>query len=173
MACSARPLEDLVGVLPVILERLALDGEHRRALDGDGGGGVVLRRIDVARGPAHLGAERLQRLDEHRGLDGHVQGAGDARALQRLALRELLADRHEAGHLGLGDVEFLAAPLGERKIGNVIIRLGGRLEIGVHDVLQRSVASAVSLTAPGILSLADLVSVAALLRTGVAAARGR
>jgi hypothetical protein len=30
------------------------------------------------------GAERLQRLDQHRGLDGHVQRAGDARAAQRL-----------------------------------------------------------------------------------------
>ena len=48
------------------------------------GGGVVLGGEDVAGGPAHLGAERLQRLDQHRGLDGHVQRAGDARALQRL-----------------------------------------------------------------------------------------
>jgi hypothetical protein len=51
----------------------------------DGGGGVVLRREDVARGPAHVGAELLQRLDEHRGLDRHVQRAGDAHAGERLA----------------------------------------------------------------------------------------
>ena len=80
-------LEDPVGVVPVLLERLALVGEHRRAAGGDGGGGVVLGREDVAGRPAHLGAERLQRLDQHRGLDGHVQRAGDARALERLAAR--------------------------------------------------------------------------------------
>jgi hypothetical protein len=44
--------------------------------------GVVLGGEDVARGPAHFGAERLQRLDQHRGLDRHVQRAGDARALE-------------------------------------------------------------------------------------------
>ena len=49
--------------------------------DGDRGGGVVLGREDVAGGPADLGAERGQRLDEHGGLDGHVQRARDARAL--------------------------------------------------------------------------------------------
>ena len=92
---------------------LALVGEHRRAARGDRGGGVVLGREDVARGPAHLGAERLQRLDEHRGLDRHVQRAGDARALQRLLRRVLFADRHQARHLGLGDRDFLAAPGGE------------------------------------------------------------
>ena len=52
---------------------------------GQRGGGVVLGREDVARGPAHVGAERLQRLDQHGGLDRHVQRAGDARALERLA----------------------------------------------------------------------------------------
>ena len=85
LSSPIRPLEDLVGVFPVVLQRLALHGEHRRALHGDRRGGMILRREDVARGPAHLRAERLQRLDEHRGLDRHVQGAGDARALERLA----------------------------------------------------------------------------------------
>ena len=70
--------------LPVFLERLALVREHRRAALRDRGGGVVLRRVDVARRPAHVGAERLQRLDQHGGLDRHVQRAGDARAAQRL-----------------------------------------------------------------------------------------
>src|SRR5690606_15561743 len=37
-------VEDAVGVVPVVFQRLALDGEHRRATGGDGGGRVVLRR---------------------------------------------------------------------------------------------------------------------------------
>ena len=125
-------VEDAVGVVPVVLERLALDGEHRRAALGDRRGGVVLGREDVARGPAHVGAERLQRLDQHRGLDRHVQRSGDARALQRLRLGELLADRHQAGHLGLGDADFLAAPGGEGEVGDDVRGGGFRLQDGVH-----------------------------------------
>ena len=98
---------------------------------GDRGGGMVLGRIDVARGPAHVGAERSQRLDQHRGLDGHVQRAGDARALQRLLRAVLLARRHQAGHLGLGDLDFLAAPVGERDVlDDVVAGLGLRLGSG-------------------------------------------
>jgi len=72
---------------------------------------------DVARGPAHVRAQRLQRLDQHRGLDGHVQGTGDAGALQRLVLAELGAHGHQARHLGFGDGDFLAAVVGQ---GNVL-----------------------------------------------------
>ena len=39
--------------------------------------------------PAHVGAEGGERLDEHGGLDGHVQRARDAGAGQRLAVGEL------------------------------------------------------------------------------------
>jgi hypothetical protein len=54
--------------------------------DGDRGGRVVLGREDVARAPADLRAERGEGLDEHGGLDRHVQRADDARALERLAV---------------------------------------------------------------------------------------
>ena len=85
-ALAVRPEQGLLGAPPVLLERLALPGEDRDALrvvdgavgaDGDGRGRVVLGGEDVAAGPAHLGAEGGQGLDEHRGLDGHVQRAGD------------------------------------------------------------------------------------------------
>ena len=32
---------------------------------------------------------------------------------------EFLADGHQAGHLGLGDRDFLAAPVGELQIGDL------------------------------------------------------
>ena len=83
-AAAVVPLEDAVRVFPVLFERLAFAREDGRALDGDGRGGVVLSRVDVAAGPADLGAQRLQGLDEDRSLNGHVQAAGDAGALQRL-----------------------------------------------------------------------------------------
>jgi len=48
-------------------------GEDRNPGRGDGRGGMILRREDVARAPAHVGAQLDERLDEHGGLDGHVQ----------------------------------------------------------------------------------------------------
>ena len=121
------PFQDLAGVFPIILQALALDREHRRAGGGDRGGGMILRRIDVAGRPAHVGAERFQRLDQHRGLDGHVQRAGDARAAQRLLRPELLARRHQARHLGFGNGDFLAAPLGQADVLDDVIGWRGSL----------------------------------------------
>ena len=45
--------------------------------DDDGGGRVVLGGEDVAGHPAHVGAQADQCLDQHGGLHGHVQRAGD------------------------------------------------------------------------------------------------
>ena len=53
------PFEDAVGVVPIVFQGLAFDREHRRAAHRDRRRGVVLGRVDVARGPAHLGAERF------------------------------------------------------------------------------------------------------------------
>jgi hypothetical protein len=125
------PIEDAGGIIPIFLERLALDREDGHAGLGDGGGGMVLGREDVARGPADLGAERGQRLDQHRGLDRHVQRAGDARALERLGRAEFLAQRHQARHLGLGDLDFLAAIAREADIGDDIVFMLG-LGLGRH-----------------------------------------
>ena len=122
-----------MGVIPVVDKRFALDGEHRRAARGDGGSGVVLGREDVARGPAHFGAKRGQRLDQHRGLDGHVQRTGDARALQRLVLGELFADGHQTGHLGLGDLDLFAAPRGQVDVGDDVVFSRHKLSIQVYE----------------------------------------
>ena len=111
-AAGFAELKDAVGVVPIVAQRLALDREHRDAACDDRSGGVVLRRVDVARGPAHVGAEVRQRLDEHCGLDGHVQTTGDARALERLPSGKFVADCHQARHLRFGDTDFLAAPVG-------------------------------------------------------------
>ena len=92
--------------------------------DRDGGGGVVLGGVDVARGPADLGAELDEGLDEHGRLDGHVQGAGDPGSRQRLARAELGAHRHEAGHLVLGEADLVAAELSQGQVGD--LEVGGR-----------------------------------------------
>uniref|UniRef100_A0A0N4ZL50 NAD-specific glutamate dehydrogenase n=1 Tax=Parastrongyloides trichosuri TaxID=131310 RepID=A0A0N4ZL50_PARTI len=115
------PFKDLVGVFPILDQILALEGEDRRARRGDGGGGVVLGREDVARGPAHFGAQGFQRLDQHRRLDGHVQGAGDAGALQRLGRAVFVAQRHQARHLGFGDGDFLVAEVGQGDVADDVV----------------------------------------------------
>ena len=107
------PGERLLGAPPVLLERLALPGEHRDAGLRDRRGGVVLGGEDVAGAPADLGAEAGERLDQHGGLNGHVERAHDLGALQRLLRAELLAHGHEAGHLVLGEPDLLAAELGQ------------------------------------------------------------
>ena len=116
------PIEDVVLIIPVVLERFALDREHRRAAGRDRGGRMVLGGVDVAGRPADTGAQRLERLDQHRRLDGHVQRAADAGAAQRLLRAVFLARRHQARHLGLGDGDLLAAPLGETDVLDHIIR---------------------------------------------------
>ena len=124
----AGPGEGLLGAPPVLLERLALPREHRHALrvvdravgpDRDRGGGVVLRGEDVAAGPADPGAQGDQGLDEDGGLHGHVQRTGDAGALQGPADAVLGPHGHEAGHLVLGQLDLLAAELGQGEVGHL------------------------------------------------------
>ena len=134
VGAAVGPGKRALGAPPVLLERLALPGEDghaaralRRAVGADrhGGGGVILGREDVAGRPAHRRAEGDQRLDQDRGLDGHVQRAGDARAAQRLRLAELAPGRHQAGHLVLGELDLLAAERGQAEVGDLEIGAGG------------------------------------------------
>ncbi len=130
---AVKAVQRLLGAPPVLLERLALPGVDRHALrvlrgavraDDHGRGGVILGREDVAGDPANLGAERDQRLDQHRCLDRHVQRAHDLRAGQRLGVAVLAAGRHQAGHLVLGQTDLLAAELGQRQIGDLEVERG-------------------------------------------------
>ena len=121
------PLEDLVSVFPVLFERLALEGKNGNTGGGDCGRGMILGREDVARGPADLGAECLERLDQDGCLDRHMERTGDARALAGAVRGILLADGHEAGHLGFGNGNLAAAPRGERDVGDVVVGGSGRL----------------------------------------------
>jgi hypothetical protein len=139
VAALGPELEDAVGVVPVVAQALALVGEHGRAGSHQRGGRVVLGAEDVARSPAHVGAQRLQRLHQHGGLDRHVEAAGDASALERLGRGVLVADGDQRGHLSLGDADLLAAPLGERQVGNGVIAGVQRLQNGVHHRSPESV----------------------------------
>jgi hypothetical protein len=63
----------------------------------------------------------------------HVERTGDPRALQRLRCAEFLAQRHQARHLGLGDLDFLAAESGEFDVLDDVIVL---VEHGSHGCIS-------------------------------------
>jgi hypothetical protein len=109
-------IENLVGIVPILFQRFALDGEDRNTRCGYRRRRVVLRREDVARGPANLRAQRGQGLDQYGGLDRHMQRSCDPRALQRLALPVFLAQRHQARHFSFGDIQLFAAVVGQRDV---------------------------------------------------------
>ena len=120
-AFAAREADRLVGAPPVFLEALALPGKDGDPRRRDRGRCLILRGEDVAAGPADVGTQVYKGLDEDCGLDGHVERSGDTDALEGLLLGILLTDGHEAGHLLLGDVDFLATPLGESDVGDFVI----------------------------------------------------
>ncbi len=122
---AVRPANGPLDALPVFFLRLALPGEDGNAGGGDGGGGMILGREDIAGRPAQFGAQRPQGLDQDGRLNGHVQAAGDARAREGLLARKFVAERHQARHFGLGDGNFLAPPIGERNVLHLVI-LGNR-----------------------------------------------
>src|SRR5690606_9541700 len=104
------------------------------------GGGVVLGRVDVARGPADARAERGERLDEHGGLDGHVERSGDAGALQGLGVAVPLAEGHEAGHLVLGESDLVSAEVGQPEVGNLVVVGSQRVRHGWNGTRRPRVA---------------------------------
>ncbi len=138
------PAQGLLGAPPVLVEGLALPGEDRDTLwvvDGavgtDDGSGccLVLGREDVAGDPADVGAERGERLDQHGGLDGHVQAAHDAGALERLLVGVLGTQGHETRHFVLGEFDLFAADAGEIDVGDLVVTVeqGARTVVrGVH-----------------------------------------
>ena len=139
------PAQSLLRAPPVLLEGLALPGEDRDALrlvdralgtDDRGGGGVVLGGEDVAAGPADLGAQGGEGLDQDGGLDGHVQRARDARALEGLAVGVLRARAHQPRHLVLGELDLATAEVGQREVGDLVVNGGGGSRR--HSLFSRS-----------------------------------
>ena len=94
---------------PVVGERLAFPCKHGHAHLGDGSRGVVLCGVDVAGRPAYLGTQGDERLDEHGGLDGHVQRAHHAGTFERLRLAVFFAQCHQSGHFFLSHIDFLTS----------------------------------------------------------------
>jgi len=118
---TGAPVEGALGAPPVLLEGLTLPGEDGGTVAGNSGGGVVLGGEDVAGAPADLGAKGGEGLNENGGLDGHVEGAGDAGPLEGLGGAELGPTGHEAGHLNLGQLDLEAAEVGLGKVLDLVL----------------------------------------------------
>ena len=80
-------------------------------------------------------AEGDEGLDQHRGLHGHVQRARDARALERQHVGVLPPQRHQPGHLMLGQPDFLPAELGQGQVGD--LEVDPVADIGGQPLLSR------------------------------------
>ncbi len=73
----------------------AFPGEDRDTGGGDGGSGLVLSR-EMLQDDQRTSAPRTTRvLDQHGGLDGHVDAADDLRAFERQLTGVLAAQTHQ------------------------------------------------------------------------------
>ena len=94
------PDQGLFSAPPVFLEGFAFPGEHGgRTFFGDGGRGMILGAENIARRPTDVRSQNLQGVDQHGGLNGHVQAAHDLHAFEGLGLAIFFAHGHQAGHL--------------------------------------------------------------------------
>ena len=124
-ALAAGKRHGLQRQIPILLERFALPGEHRRAGLRDGGGSVILGRENIARSPAHIGAEFLQRLNQHRRLNRHVQRARDANAGERLLRDQTFFARPSSRAFHAQRWRFLCGPIRTSEMS--LTRYGGDL----------------------------------------------
>ena len=132
-AFSAGVRDGLLGAPPVFFQGFAFPREDGDTGGCDGCGCVVLGGEDVATGPAHGCSEVHEGLDEHSGLDGHVQGTRDAHSGEGFRGSVFFADGHEARHFLFGDGDFFTAPIGEGEVADFEVCCYGSL--GEHDVV--------------------------------------
>ena len=119
-AVGVGPGQGLVGAVPVLLEGHSLPGEDVSSLGGNASSGsLILRGVDIARAPAHLGTHGRETFNEDGGLDSHMQGAGDLSTLEGVFV--LSPDAHKAGHLDLGDLDFLTAEIRQGDVLDVAL----------------------------------------------------
>ena len=118
---ALRVHQRLPGAPPIFFERLTLPRKYRNARRRDRRRRMILRRENVAGNPAHFGTEVDQRLNENRRLNRHVQRTHDAHTLKRLFFAVLLARRHQARHLMLGNFNFLASEIGKTDVAYFVI----------------------------------------------------
>ncbi|MNM26193.1 hypothetical protein D3C81_366530 [compost metagenome] len=130
-------LEDGLLQAPLVLFfGFAFPGEHRDTGSGDGRGGLVLSRENVAGRPAHFGTQGNQGFDQHGSLDGHVDAAQDLRTLERLLGQVLATQAHQCRHFRFGDDGFATTPGGQGDVGDFVIGKTSRHVCSAHESLH-------------------------------------
>ena len=84
---------------------------------------MILRGENVAATPADFRTEVRQRLNQHSGLDGHVQRTHDAHTLQRLAVAIFLTNSQQTRHLLLGDINVLVSPFRQPHVSDFVFQI--------------------------------------------------
>ncbi len=92
---------------------------------------MILCRIDIATGPAHISAELNQGLDQNGSLNGHVQGTGNAGPGQRFLGTKFIAQCHQARHFDFGNTDFFTTPISQGDIFNQVVCVDGVRHIKV------------------------------------------
>lgn len=115
------PIEYLVRVVPIFFERFALLRENGNSSGCNCRSGVVLGREDIAARPSDIRSEVTERLNEHGGLDSHMEGACYPCALKGLGVAVLFSQCHKSGHFGLCYLYFLASEFGKSYIGDFVV----------------------------------------------------
>lgn len=75
-----------------------------------------VQRLGTPEAASYLCSEGGEGLYEHGRLQGHVEAAGDAGALQRLGLAVQVPHLHQTRHLVLGYLDGLAPPFGQADV---------------------------------------------------------
>ena len=115
LGCAALPIHHAVGEVPVFLQRLALVREH---------GMPALAMAAAAWSCVEKMLHLTQRTSAPSAVSVSISTAVWMVMCSEPAMRAplsgcvgvFLADGHQAGHLDLGDVDFLAAEVGERNV---------------------------------------------------------
>ena len=88
----------------VLLFGFTFPSKNRHTRCGDRGGGMILRGEYIAGRPADFSAQLNKCLDQHAGLNGHVNAAKNFGACQRLCILVLLSQRHQRWHFAFRDL---------------------------------------------------------------------
>src|SRR4030095_6663333 len=117
----AAQFENAMREIPIFRQALSFVGEYGYAGSSDRGGGMVLGGKDIARSPANLRPKLGQRFNEKGSLDRHVQRPGDARTFEGLLFLIFVPHRHQPGHFGFSDGNFLAPEIGKPDVRYVVV----------------------------------------------------
>ena len=99
---------------------------------------MILSGENVAGRPAHLGAQLDQRLNQHGGLNGHVNTAENSGVSQRLLVGILLSQRHQSRHLGFGQGDLATTKVSQTDVGDFVVVQAGDVVLcncSTHGVL--------------------------------------